>query len=438
MLVFSHGLGGGADLPIPPTYAVVGAASALVITFAVMAVAWRTSRFRGDESGRALPLRFTAFVDSPVTRGLVRTLALLVTAYVLVALVFGQDLLTNPVFRVFFILLWVGLVPLSLLFGPIWTLINPVRIVHLGVARLAGTDPEVGLRTYPARLGYWPAVLGLVGFVWFELVYPDRLLLTPVRFWIGCYAVVMLVGGAVFGTRWFARADPFEVLSSLVARLSPFGRRTDGRIVVRNPLDNLDGLTPDRGLAAVVSVLLGSTAADSFLTGPFWAGTAPDLPADPVLLDTLALFAFMLLVGATLTAATTAATGSGLPGSLLPGLFAHSVVPIIVGYFVAHYLTALLEGGQQAIAQLSDPLSNGSDLLGTADLGVTFFLTLHPALLASIKVAAIVAGHLLAAVAAHDRAVRILPRRHALAGQLPLLLVMIGYTVGGLYLLLST
>ncbi len=242
----------------------------------------------------------------------------------------------------------------------------------------------------------------------------------------------------MFGTRWFARADPFEVLSSLVARLSPFGRRTDGRIVVRNPLDNLDGLTPDRGLVAVVSVLLGSTAADSFLTGPFWAGTAPDLPADPVLLDTLALFAFMLLVGATLTAATTAATGSGLPGSRLPALFAHSVVPIIVGYFVAHYLTALLEGGQQAIAQLSDPLSNGSDLLGTADLGVTFFLTLHPALLASIKVAAIVAGHLLAAVAAHDRAVRILPRRHALAGQLPLLLVMIGYTVGGLYLLLST
>jgi hypothetical protein len=40
-------------------------------------------------------------------------------------------------------------------------------------------------------------------------------------------------------------------------------------------------------------------------------------------------------------------------------------------------------------------------------------------------------------VAAHERAVRILPRRHQLTGQLPLLFAMVAFTVGGLYLLFA-
>ena len=42
-----------------------------------------------------------------------------------------------------------------------------------------------------------------------------------------------------------------------------------------------------------------------------------------------------------------------------------------------------------------------------------------------------------AVVAAHDRAVRILPPRHQLTGQLPLLFAMVAFTVGGLYLLFA-
>ena len=52
--------------------------------------------------------------------------------------------------------------------------------------------------------------------------------------------------------------------------------------------------------------------------------------------------------------------------------------------------------------------------------------------------AAIVVGHLVAVVAAHDRAIKLLPKRHQLTGQLPLLLVMVFYTVTGLYRLLSS
>ena len=57
--------------------------------------------------------------------------------------------------------------------------------------------------------------------------------------------------------------------------------------------------------------------------------------------------------------------------------------------------------------------------------------------LAVTKVLAVALGHVVGVVAAHDRAIKLLPRRHQLTGQLPLLVAMVGFTVGGLYLLFA-
>jgi hypothetical protein len=438
-VVLAHGVGGGRDLPIPFQYAVIGAAWALVISFALLAFAWRTSRFRGDESGVPVPWWMAAVVDSPWTHGLVRLVVLAFTALFLVALLFGPDLVTNPAFGMFYVFIWVGIVPASLLFGRIWKLASPLRLLHAGLSRLMRTNPDEGLVRLPDWVGLWPGALGLMSFVWLELVYPQSTYLVSVRGWVGLYVVILLVGSVAFGRGWFAQADPFEVFSSMVARLSPFGRRTDGAVVVRNPLENLDGMTPKPGLVAVVAVLFGSTGFDSFSESPFWLSFAQGAEVDPVLLDSAVLLGFVLVVGLSFALATMAVGGLGhIERRRLPRTFAHSVVPIIVGYFVAHYLTLFVETGQQTLAQMSDPLGGGADILGTADLGVNFFLTLHPTMLALIKVAAVVVGHLLAAVSAHDRAVRVLPRGRELVGQLPLLLVMVFYTSGGLYLLLAS
>jgi len=438
-VVLAHGVGGGRDLPIPFQYAVIGAAWALVISFTLLAFAWRTSRFRGDESGIPVPRWMAAVVDSPWTHALVRLVVLAFTALFLVALLFGPDLVTNPAFGMFYVFIWVGIVPASLLFGRIWKLASPLRLLHAGLSRLMRTNPDEGLVRMPDGVGLWPGALGLMSFVWLELVYPQSTYLVAVRGWIGLYVAILLVGSVAFGRTWFAQADPFEVFSSLVARLSPFGRRTDGAVVVRNPLENLDGTPPAPGLVAVVAVLFGSTGFDSFSQSPFWLTFAQGAEVDPLLLDSAVLLGFVLVVGVSLALATMAVGGLGhIERRLLPRTFAHSVVPIIVGYFVAHYLTLFVETGQQTLAQMSDPLGSGADILGTAALGVSFFLTLHPTMLAIIKVAAVVAGHLLAAVSAHDRAVRVLPRGRELVGQLPLLLVMVFYTSGGLYLLLAS
>lgn len=438
MLVFTHGVGGSQDLPIPLPFALAGAAAALAVSFIVLVLAWRSPHFDADHAGRPLPAALARALDGGWLAWVLRVLGLVVAGYVGWAAIAGPDTAVNPTFGFVFVLLWVGLVPASLLLGPVYRALNPLRTLHLLLSRATGGRADEGVVRLPDWVGLWPASLGLFAFVWLELVYPDSGYLGPVRLWFAVYAAVVLVGAAVFGDRWIAAADPFEAYSTLVSHLSPWGRTADGTLVVRNPMHNLDGVPASPGLLAVVSVLLGSTMFDSFKESLAWLRITSDLEVDKVLLDTLALLAFWGVVAGLVALATSVTPArEGVTRASLPTRFAHSLLPIVVGYVFAHYLTLLVEYGQTTLVQLSDPMGTGADLLGTADLQVNYWLSNHQTFLAWTKVVGIVGGHVLAVVAAHDRAMKLLPRRHQLTGQLPLLLVMVGFTVGGLYLLLT-
>jgi hypothetical protein len=356
---------------------------------------------------------------------------------VLVALA-GKDLLTNPIFGIFYVWIWVGMVPASLVFGRVWRAISPWRSINTWLARITGASPDDGLYSYPRWLGMWPGALGLFAFVWIELVDPHNVELAHVTLWCATYLVAMVVGGAVFGNEFYACADPFEVYSSLVARVSVWGRR-DGVLVVRSPLGNLDSGPTSPGLLAVVAVLFGSTAFDAFRDSTRWLSFIQGNGAPIVLQNTLGLVGFCVGVGAIFWVACVATgIGPGQSRRLLPGTFAPALVPIIVGYIVAHYLSYFVEVGTFTLIQAGDPLSNGSNVLGTGGLTVPYWLSYHPTFLAECKVLAVVTGHVVGVVAAHERAIKVLPRRHQVTGQLPLLAAMIVFTVGGLYLLFST
>ncbi len=405
----AHGIGGAKDLPISPELAIAGAVAALTVSFTVLAIAWREPRYDERTSGRLAPQWLAGVVDAPAFRIGLRVLGLVVFLYGAMAAVLGKDLLTNPVFGMFYVWWWVGLVPASLLLGPVWKAISPVRTINAAFAKLSGSDPDRGVYDYPARLGYWPAAIGLFAFVWLELVYPHSTELGPVRLWGAVYVALMLLGGALFGNGFYERGDPFEVYSSLVAKLSVWGRR-DGRLVVRSPLANLDTVPVAPGLVGVTAVLFGSTAFDSFKDSSFWVQFIQNSTVSTTLLNNLALLAFCAGVGLIFAIGTmTTGVGPGTRRRDLPDLFAHSIVPIIVGYIVAHYLTYLVEYGQVTLTQASDPFGNGSNLLGTADLTVNYWLSYHPTFLANTKVLAVVAGHVLGVVAAHERAIRLLP-----------------------------
>ena len=440
--VLAHGIGGSKDLPIPLELTIAGAVAALTVSFTVLAVAWRTPRYDAARTGRPAPAWLSRVVESRPWFLALRVLGLLAFAYTVMVAVLGEDSLINPFFGIFYVLLWVGLVPVSLLGGPAYRAISPVRTINAGIAKLTGSDPSAGVFTYPERLGLWPAALGLYAFVWMELVYPFATELGPVRLWCAAYVAAMLLGGALFGDTVYERADPFEVFSTLVGRMSPWGRRGD-ELVVRSPLANLDATPVRAGLVAVMAVLFGSTAFDSFKDSTRWVKFVQgDFVQDNGLahvVTNLGLLAFVLLVGGLFTLGTVlTGVGPDQPRRRLPAQFAHSIVPIVVGYFVAHYLTYFLEVGEQTLIYMSDPFSQGANWFGTADWQVSYFFSYHPTALATVKVLAVVLGHVVGVVAAHDRAIRLLPRRHQLTGQLPLLVVMVMFTAGGLYLLFSS
>jgi hypothetical protein len=445
-----HGIGGAKDLPLPPELAIAGAVAALAVSFGVLALAWRRPRYDGVAPGRVpgrpVPAWLSALTASGGWHVAMRLVGLAFFGFGAFAAVFGQDLLTNPVFGMFYVWWWVGLPVASIVLGPVWRAVSPVRTIHAAVTRLTGDpgdpgDPGSrgrGLYDYPARLGYWPAALGLLAFVWIELVYPHGTELGPVRLWCATYVALMLVGGALFGDSFFENADPFEVYSTLMGRLSVWARDDDGRLLVRSPLANLSTVDVRPGLVAVVAVLFGSTAFDSFRDSAPLVRFIQSTDVSPTLLNNLALVGFCLAVGLVFVAGTTA-TGvePGTRRSPLPEVFGHSIVPIVAGYIVAHYLTYLVEVGQQTLIQASDPLSDGSNLFGTAGWSVNYVISYHPTALATTKVIAVVLGHVIGVVAAHDRALAVLPEKHRITGQLPLLVAMVAFTVGGLYLLFA-
>jgi hypothetical protein len=256
----------------------------------------------------------------------------------------------------------------------------------------------------------------------------------------------MLGGAWVCGPRWFARVDPFEVYSMTASRLAPFRRNPDtGRIVIGNPLDHLPSLPVRPGVVAVLAVLFGSTVFDSFSAGSDWRNFADGLSravhgvppsVSSSVLRTAGLIVFIAVVALTFTLAARATGGVNRRlRRALPGEMAHSLIPIVVGYIIAHYLSFLVERGQQSIFALGDPLGRGWNLLGLAHLHVNYLLSQHPSVLATMKVLSVITGHVVAVIAAHDKALRLLPAGHQLTGQLAMMLVMVGYTFTGLYLL---
>lgn len=447
-VVLAHGLGGSGDLPVPYLYAMVGAAWALTFTFALVAFAWRRPRFDPRKPGRPLPAALGSLVDAPATRWAAAGLALLFAAWVVLAGVCGPQSESNALLGAFYVLLWVGLVALSLAFGPVWRVLSPMRTLYVLLRRI--TPERLGRPRWscPEGWGYRPAAVGLFAFVWMELASPNSASLPLVKAWLLTYAVLMLGGAWLCGQRWLARADPFGVYSMAVSRLCPFRRNPDtGRIVVGNPLDHLPSLPVRPGVVLLLAVLLGSTAFDSFSSSPTWRGFAdgiargfglpPTLSAlSSAVLRTAGLIVFISVVALTFSLAARATGGVDREQRrALPGEMAHSLIPIVVGYIFAHYLSYLVERGQQAVFALADPLGRGWNPLGLAHFHVAYVLSSHPPVLAGIKVACVVTGHIVAVIAAHDKALRLLPTGHQLTGQLTMMLVMVGYTFTGLYLL---
>jgi hypothetical protein len=347
-----------------------------------------------------------------------------------------------------YVLFWLGVVALQVLFGNVWSVLNPWRAVGDGVAwawRTAGLSWEPPL-TYPERLGVWPAALTLFCFPAIELVYSEPANPRALALAIALYSYTMWFGMAAVGRdTWTRGGDGFAVYFGLLSKIAPFGER-DGRLIVRWPLTGLTGRLEQAGMLAFIAVMLGSVAFDGFSRSAMYQNLRARLE-EPYILDdpgraelVSTLLALAGLVAGVLAVALAYRLAVGFAErltksdrSLVPD-FLPSLIPIALVYAVAHYFNFFLIQGQYAITLASDPLGRGWDLFGTVDYTPNL-QPLSPNAVWYIQVGSLVAGHVAGLAVAHDRAVTILPERDALRSQYAMLALMVLYTVGGLWLL---
>jgi hypothetical protein len=127
--------------------------------------------------------------------------------------------------------------------------------------------------------------------------------------------------------------------------------------------------------------------------------------------------------------------GGGFTSEQLARAFVHTLVPIALAYVAAHYLTLLLFQGQALSFLASDPLGDGSNLFGTADIQIDYTLIGANATW-YWQVGFVVAGHVLALTLAHDRALALYQdAKLGVRSQYWMLAVMVGFTSLALWLL---
>ncbi|HET7727084.1 MAG TPA: hypothetical protein VFK54_07135 [Candidatus Limnocylindrales bacterium] len=436
--VLAHGLVPQYQSPLPLAVYLTGAAITVGLSFLFVLL----------RDVRALPVTEGRLVQVPAwLRVGLRGLGLLALLWIFVQGVLGGSSDAQVADLFVWVYGWVGVAAVSALLAPIWEWLDPWATLYDAAA---AAFRRLGVRGWapaeiPRWLRGWPAVVGLAMAVWLELVEgggPQTLFVV-----LAGYTAFTLAMMAQFGRdEWRAHGETFTVWFRLLNRLAPFGivpaaatdpaadagdedvpgpDAIDDRVLRRRPFAS--GLLEARWTTADVALLAIGTASilyDGLSQTVPWASLFGAPQIGP---ETLLLFAFVgVIIGAALVVArmvSVNAIGAGL-------------LPIAVGYLVAHYLTYLLVDGQRIVVALSDPLQQGADLFGTAfhEPNGDF---LPPGLLWTVQLAAVVGGHMLGAWAGHVTAARdaVGPadarRQRATDPRLrevPLALVMVGLT----------
>lgn len=392
----AHALVERYEAPLPLVAYIGGAALAVAMSFAFVML--RGER-RPQPAAAARPRVRTV---PRWLRGLLSAVGLLAWLWIMLQGFFGGSDPTADVGNVFaWVLGWVGVAVVSALIAPIWTWLDPFSTIHRLLSALSQrvglTSGSAAARPWPLRLGKWPAVLAILVVIWLELVafvLGGRLLATVIL----AYTLFTLAGMSYFGRdAWRQNAEVFSVWFGLLNRLAPFGAvgaPEEGRLE-RRPFAS--ALTAARWTSAeIVLVTLGTAAIiyDGISQTDIYVRLfyQTDWPLPPLLLHTLvmgAFFAFLLaLVFGVVRQLGRQAVGAGL-------------LPVAVGYLLAHYIVALLIDSQALILALNDPLLRGDDLLPYPFSQWQPALFIPVSLLWSLQLAAVVGGHVIGAWAGH-------------------------------------
>jgi hypothetical protein len=436
--LLAHGIGSVQDLPVPAWLFYYGAALVLVASFVALGVLWKDPRL--ERAGEhPLPGGLQRVLLSSLLRVVLGACSVALLVLVVSAGLVGDDSPTLNLAPTFvYVVFWLGVPLLSVVLGDVWRVLSPWRAVADAVAYLndrmgAAWGPPF---SYPERLGVWPAAGLLIAFVALELAYkpPDDPRAVAVAALV--YSWITWSGAAAFGRRaWFENGDGFSAYFGLFARMAPFGVRR-GEVVLRAPFSALAKGGEKAGTIALVAVVLGSVAFDGLSRTNWWEDrTHTAAKATVVSINLLGLLGCIFVAASTYLAAVAVARRLAGAQTDLRTTFLGSLVPIGFAYLVAHYFSLFVLQGQYILPLASDPFHAGWDLFGTEDY-VPDLTIFEPATIWYVQVGALVVGHVLGLVIAHDRALSLFSSvRSALRAQYAMLGLMVLYTVGGMWIL---
>ena len=452
------------DSPLPLPLLFLGAGVTVALTAGWLAVTERTPS-RATRRMRVLHL------PAPISMPLRLSARFVFLAGFVAALcigIVGRQVQFENFATVFTWPVWFhGVALLSILVGTLWPVLSPWRALYRVIVWLEGEELAL-LGSYPERLGSWPALASYIIVIGIleNLTYipKKRPVLTTVV--LAVYTLVMVGGSLLYGEEWFRRADPLGVLYRLFGRVASVAitrNANDGTdVVVRAPWQGT--LTPVRSASLVLFAISAvyTVSFDGFTNTRTYQNLLVSVqnalgsgPTISILLYATGLSIFVVsfglcswlverLGGGSTDRNTSNASEANTDGGYVvssdertrePGWrdsarhFAPTVLPIAAAYEVAHnYIYVFRNLARLTVVAVHPVAPTTHSVNPLAWLSLPVFW--------GSQVVLIVLGHVIAVVAAHYVAVeRFETTAAARRGHLPLVVLMVGYTVLSLWII---
>jgi hypothetical protein len=477
--IFPHAFIESFTPPLPLFFCLVAAGFAVLASFIIVGVFSKPSEiYSGYPKVDLLKWAVVRSVTRPPVILLIELSSVLLFVLVLLVGFVGND---DPIYNLaptlIWVIWWVGVAYASAFLGDVWALLNPWNIIfrwfEIVLNRLSSGKPLSPALHYPDKAGVWPALILFLIFAWIENVYSDATIPARISQMILAYSVLTWFGMILFGRDiWIKHGEAFSLAFGLLARFAPIevrsiSYRTDNATGGTTEPDLLETLAADEVIESTkkemnlrlfasglldmenvstskmlfVLLLLATVTFDGFTATMPWV-TIQDLGMSYIsnasvistlgLISSICIFICVYLGFCKLMNLV----GGRQIGYLEYGkVFVYTLIPIALAYHVAHFLFFLLIQGQLIIPLASDPFGFNWDLLGTAGYRLNFKL-LSPNIYWFVSVISIVTGHIIAVFLSHRIALRIHDTHgHALQSQYPMLVLMVGYTIGSLWII---
>ena len=439
---YAHGFGSKIDLPIPGYLYWFGGGAAVIASFAIISLFVRSKAH--DDSYRTYNLRNVGIVDALYrNKSLLNVFKVISVSLLILTILTGvlgsQFPVKNFAPTFVWVVWWGGFIWLHILFGDSWNFVNPWK----NIFELIKFD-EKPLRQYPDKLKSWPAFGFFLIFAWIELVYPTPAHPQFLGNIIFVYSIIVLAGMRVFGKdKWLDNCEPFTVFFNFVSSFSATRVTSDGKILLRPIASGLLDARYRFDQLCFLILILSVVSFDGLISTLFWYDVI-GIDAfggsgryDVIYVNTAGIMVSFLAffsIFYSFVAISKAITKTDITVLDLAQKFVPALLPISIVYHLAHYSAYFFLNGQLIIKLISDPFGFGWDIFGTSSYEIV--RTIDFIFLWNYQVAVIVIGHILSVYIAHRISLRVFKDgKKSIMSQAPILLLMVGYTILGLWLL---